>query len=272
MWPAAFLWFGLALTTVSFVSGSLWASEALPRQAPKYTPSSLVNGASYLPGPVAPNTIVSLYGEGLAYVTRALQSSDIRGDAMPDVLPTTGVRVLIAGIPAQIYYVSPRQVNLLVPPTLVAGNTQLQLVLNGLAGPAIPIRVAEAAPALFQLNEQTVIATLPDGTVLTPRQPGRAGDIVILYATGLGQVFPPPRYGEIARKAASLADPRRFRLLLNGTPVAAQDLLYVGLSPGYPGLYQINVRTPAALPDLPLIRLAYDEILSPDGLTLPVTR
>jgi len=271
MWPAAFLWFGLALAAVSLTGDPLRASEALPRQAPQYTPSSLVNGASYLPGPVAPNTIVTLYGEGLAYATRALQSSDIRNDTMPDVLPTTGVRVLIAGLPAQIYYVSPRQVNLLVPPTLIAGTTQLQLVLNGLAGPAISIRVAEAAPALFQLNEELAIATLPDGALLTRQRPGRAGDVVILYATGLGPVFPPPGYGEIAKKATPLTDSRRFRLFLNGTPVAPENLLYVGLSPGFPGLYQINLRTPPGTPDWPVIRLAYDEILSPNGLALPLT-
>lgn len=261
----------MALAAVSLAGDVLWASEALPRQAPKYTSSSLVNGASYQPGAVAPNTIITLYGEGLSYVTRSLQPSDIRGDRMPDVLPTTGVRVLIAGVPAQIYYVSPRQVNLLAPPTLVAGSAQLQLVLNGLAGPAIPIRVAEAAPALFQLNEDTVIATHADGTVLTRQKPGRAGDVVILYATGLGAVFPPQGYGEIVRKAAPLAEQRRFRVIINGTPVAGENVLYVGLSPGYPGLYQINLRTPVDMPEWPVIRLAFDEIWSPGGLALPLT-
>ncbi|MBL8291401.1 MAG: hypothetical protein JNN08_06170 [Bryobacterales bacterium] len=271
MRPAAFWWSCLALAAASLPGGFLWGSEALPRQAPKYTPSSLVNAASFQPGPVAPNSIVSLYGEGLAYVTRSLQPSDIRNDRMPDVLPTTGVRVLIAGVSAQIYYVSPRQVNLLVPPTLVAGSAELQLVLNGLAGPAISIRVADASPALFQQNEDTVIATRVDGTLLTRQKPGRPGDVLILYATGLGQVFPLPTYGEIVRKAAPLVDQRRFRLFLNGTPVGQDDILYVGLSPGYPGLYQINLRTPLATQEWPVIRLAFDETFSLDGLALPLT-
>jgi uncharacterized protein (TIGR03437 family) len=270
MRSAAFVGLGL-LAGVLAQPVQLPAESAPPRPAPKYTPSSLVNAASFQTGSIAPNTIVTLYGEGLSWVTRALQSSDIRNNRMPDVLPNTGVRVLIANMPAHIYYVSPRQINLLVPPTLVPGETFVQVVLDGLAGPAIPVRLTEAAPAFFQLDERTVIATAADGAPLTRLKPGRPGDIVILYATGLGPLIPPPGYGEVVRTPATVADARRLRLEINGETLPREHVFYLGSAPGFPGLYQINLRLPNSLPDWPEVRVYFDNIASPAGLALPVT-
>lgn len=255
---------GLALGSVAS------SSEVASREAtPAYTPSSLVNAASNEPGPLAPNTIVSLYGEDLSYVTRALQPGDIRNDRMPDVLPTTGVRVLIASVPAQIYFVSPRQVNLLIPPNLVPGKTELQLVIDGRTGPSIPIRLSAAAPALFLQAERTAIVCRSDGSLVTPKNPLRPGEIAVLYATGLGDTFPTPNYGEIPRAAARLVAPDRFRLLLAGAAVGSADLLYAGLAPGFPGLYQVNFRLPAGRGENPSVQVDVDGALSPSGISLP---
>ena len=53
------------------------------------------------------------------------------------------------------------------------------------------VTLARAAPGLFQLDLQNAVATEADGSVLTPATPAKPGDIVILYATGLGAAAPP---------------------------------------------------------------------------------
>src|SRR5580698_9042334 len=111
---------------------------------PYYTADSIANSAANVTGLYAPNTFVTIYGQNLAYTTRALSVSDISGDMLPTVLGTTGVRVLINNIPANIYYVSPTQVNLLIPTSLIPGPVTIQLVVDSVAGPAIPILLQNA--------------------------------------------------------------------------------------------------------------------------------
>jgi hypothetical protein len=48
---------------------------------------------------LAPNTITRLYSKYLADNTVALTADDIRGGVLPTVLPSTGVRMLVNGLP-----------------------------------------------------------------------------------------------------------------------------------------------------------------------------
>src|ERR1700694_270877 len=114
---------------------------AAPHTTPTYSTASIVNAADNQSGPLAPNCIATIYGTGLAYTTRALAASDIRNNALPTVLPGTGLRVLVSGIPAGIYYVSPTQINFLVPANLLPGPADIQIALDGLAGPDILVQL-----------------------------------------------------------------------------------------------------------------------------------
>jgi hypothetical protein len=82
----------LLLTALSFAS-------ILAADAPIYSADSLVNSADNQSGWLAPNAIATLYGKNLAYGTKTLSSDDIRGGVLPTVLPNTGVRLLINGLP-----------------------------------------------------------------------------------------------------------------------------------------------------------------------------
>src|SRR5713226_8491781 len=119
----------------------------LPADGPSYSAAGIVNSADNQAGWLAPNTIGTLYGTGLAYVTKSLTADDVRGGVLPTVLPGTGVRVLIGGLPATPYYVSPTQINFLVPVALLPGPSDFQIVLDAHAGPLISILLAPAAPA-----------------------------------------------------------------------------------------------------------------------------
>jgi uncharacterized protein (TIGR03437 family) len=261
-----------AFAAVISLAGPIYPEGPVIRAAPAYSSDSLVNSASNEPGPVAPNTIVSLYGTDLAYVTRAIQNSDIRGGLLPTVLPGTGVRVLVNNLSAHIYFVSPRQVNLLIPSNLIAGPAELQLRINGLVGPAIRFTLSETAPGLFLQQNHLAIATRLDGMLYTLEKPARPGDWVILYATGLGRTVPAADPGSLARDAARLKAFSRFGVLLDGIPVEPARIGYAGLAPGYAGLYQVNLLLPEDTGSAPEIRLVAEEATSPAGVKLPVAR
>jgi uncharacterized protein (TIGR03437 family) len=254
---------------VLLTAGLLYAQ--IPANPPVYTVEGLVNAASSTPGALAPNTIATIYGKALSFETRGLAASDIRGGVLPTVLPGTGVRVLIGNVPAQIYYVSPTQVNLLVPGNLVAGSVHIQLTREGLAGPRLPLRIENESPQCFRFpNDPYLIATKPDGAVHTAEDPAHPGEILIVYATGLGRLRIDPGYGQIATLASPIVRLADFRLTLDGAAVDPARILYAGVTPGFGGLYQINLRLPESLGDDPELRIGFGEVSSEPGLRLYV--
>ncbi len=237
---------------------------------PFYTAASIANAAAAVAGLYAPNTFVTIYGQNLAFVTRAISADDIGGGMLPTALPGTGLRVLIGAIAADIYYVSPTQVNLLIPTFLTPGPAILQLEVDGIAGPPIPIVLGASAPALFQLDAVNVLATHADYSLVTPAAPAHAGEEIVLYATGLGATVPASVPDRIPEAAAILADMTDFQVTLNGTPVDPGNIPYAGVVPGYAGLFQINLVVPAGVASNPEVRVGSSALLSPSGRFLPL--
>ncbi|MBS1872883.1 MAG: hypothetical protein JSU00_06690 [Acidobacteria bacterium] len=259
-----------AIWLVVALAGPNWADSSATRQAPSYTAASVVNAASNQANAYAANTFVSIYGVNLAYTTRGLTAGDISGNTLPTILPGTGVRVWVKNIPAQMYYVSPTQINVLLPTNIGTGSTELRVQVDSTYGPPIPITLATVAPALFQLDAQTVIGTKANGALLTKDAPGNAGDWVILYATGLGPTTPKPGYGEIPTTAAPLSDMASFGVLVDGVKVDPKRIGYAGVAPGFAGLYQINCQLPDSIGTDPEIQVTAGGVTSPKGVRLPV--
>ena len=261
----------LFVLLLAVLAGGIRA-QTVPSPGPLYSSESLVNAATNLPGLVAPNSIVSLYGQRLAWATRAISGDDIKSGFLPKTLLGTGTHVTIGRIAASVYYVSPTQVNLLVPSNLAPGEHTLQLTVDGRAGPAVRIKLADVSPGLFLINADTIAATRPDGSVVTRESPAAPGDVVVLYATGLGTTVPRFTDGELATTAAQIVERSRFRLFIDGQPVDDHLIFYVGVTPTYAGLYQINLILPNDIGDDPEIRIAIGDVMSPPGTPLPVRR
>lgn len=237
--------------------------------APSYTASSIVNAATNEPGVIVPNGLATIYGFELSYVTRALSAPDVRGNALPQSLPGTGVQVLVSGLLAHPVYVSPGQINFLVPSILRAGNATVTVVRSGVAGNAANVRVAETQPGLFPAGQGWAAAAHADGRAVTRESPARAEEWVVLYATGLGRTSPAVGLGEIARGAAMVERFEEFRVVIGGRTVS-EGIGYAGVTPGYAGLYQINLRLPEWTGPDPEIRLMQGDALSPAGVRLAV--
>jgi uncharacterized protein (TIGR03437 family) len=244
--------------------GLLFALSVWAVPPPLYTPSSIVNAANPAAPALAPNTIATIYGQDLAFNTAALTAEQIRAGMLPTVLIGAGVRVSVNNIQAALYYVSPGQINFLVP-ELRAGDAEIRVSRDGVYGPAVRVRIADVSPALFHMDPEFAVATRADGTVLTRDNPAAPGDIVIFYATGLGATRPRFLNGEVPAAAAALERIAAFRILVAGRPA---DVLYAGVAPGFPGLYQINVRLPGGIGADPDVMIGFGEVMSPVGVRL----
>jgi uncharacterized protein (TIGR03437 family) len=263
----------------AMAAGPLLADSSCPipgqtTGAPCYTAASIANSASNLAGPYSPNSFVTIYGTNLSYVTKAIASGDIATGELPWALTGTEVSVLIGGVSAYVYYVSPNQVNVLIPLMLTPGSVTLELDNRSLFGPPVEITLQAAAPALFQADATTVVATHGNGPPVTADSPAAPGEIVVLYATGLGVTAPAAICGWIPELAAPLADLTDFEVLLNGAPVDPKLIQYAGQTPGFAGLFQINLQLPGNSSPNPEIRIGFvnnlGSNLSPAQLFLPV--
>jgi len=234
--------------------------------APCYSAGTVVSAASGEPGALCPNALASIYGTGLAFIERAITPADIQGGMLPVLLPGAGVQVLVAGRYVPLYYVSPKQVNFLIPSDLRPGEWTLQLLREGTAGPPVRIRLRAASPGLFQMDPETAVSSHLDYSLVDETNPARPDEWIILWATGLGEVTPPAISGAIPMQAAKLQQIDSFRALVAGAAVEGWRVGYAGLAPGWGGLYQVNVRLPAATRPKPEIRLAAGPELSPAGV------
>lgn len=239
---------------------------------PCYTASSIANSAANVAGYYAPYSFLSIYGTNLSYVTGSLGPNDIMGGQLPanGIIQGTEVGVLLNNIPGYVYYVSPGQVNVLIPQLLIPGPVTVQLENRSVYGPPVQITLSSSAPALFQLDASNVLATHGNGPVVTPASPAQPGEVVILWATGLGLTAPAPTPGEIPEAAWPLADLADFVVELNGTPLPQQAIQYAGDAPGYAGLFQINLQLPGDCPSNPEIQVGFGQSLSPAQRYLPV--
>lgn len=247
--------------------GLISLAGALGAQAPKYSADSIANSANWQVGNLAPYTFATIFGENLADVARGRTAGDGNNSGI------ASVNVFVNGVAAMVFYVSPRQVNFLVPIIWKPGNVKVWLGNRGQAGPEVTVALREYAPALFQLDPNLIVAQRwPDYSPATPDSPARPGEVVILYATGLGAFALPINDYTPVRAPLQIAARKDFRLLLDNTAVDDSRILYVGAVDQYWGLYQINLRLPDDVTEDPTVQIAIGDSISLPGLRLPLRR
>jgi uncharacterized protein (TIGR03437 family) len=238
------------------LAAPIWATGAQV-QAPSYTAASIVSAASYTADALAPNTIATIFGTNLAFNT---QSLGLVGGEMPVTLE--GVAVYISGVSAGLYYVSPTQINFLIPSIFRSGDVVIAVAREGVAGPHITITLNAAGPALFQDANSYALATHLDGSPITNTAAAQAGEWVVLYADGLGLTVPKASAYAPDFVIAPLADMTTFSVLLDGVTVNAAQVNYAGLAPGFAGLYQVNLKLPDTVGPNPRVQFAVGSAIS----------
>jgi uncharacterized protein (TIGR03437 family) len=236
--------------------------------APFYTAQSIVNGATQTVEGLAPNVIATLYGTNLAFDTRAVAATDIVGGMMPTTLD--GVAVWVNSIPSALFLISPTQINFLVPYEFTAGTVSVVVARDGQAGPSVSIQLNSTSPGLFIWNGNNAVAVHLSGQAISATAPAVPGEIVVIYAAGLGRTSPDTTAGQLATEAFPIYFASQFQVLFNGKACPPGSVLYAGLAPGFAGLYQINLRLPSNLTANPQIQIAVGAQISPLSIQLAV--
>jgi uncharacterized protein (TIGR03437 family) len=247
---------------LSLLPGMAWAAS------PSYSAAGIVNASNYSPGPFAPNSIVTIFGAGLARSSQQLTAADIKSGWLPTELNYT--QVFVDNYPAPLFYVSDSQINFLLPSNQSIGPSKIRVAREGTTGPEITVQVSDAAPALFTLPDGYAIATHADNSLVCADSPARAGEIVVVYATGLGKTAPNPATGEIPGYPAQILGLASLQVSLGGRNLDSGLIKYAGISPSSAGLYQINVAVPANSGTDPELRVAVAGTSSASGLKLAI--
>ena len=201
-------------------------------------PLGIVNAASIAPAvdAISPGEFIGIYGSGLGGAPTA---------ALPPYpASVAGVSVMIGGLPAPVQFVSPGQLNCLVPYGLTGSSAAITVTYNGSSSNAVTVPVAATSPGIFSIdgsgtNDGAILHA--DYSVVSTSNPARKGEIITMYLTGLGAVTTPVADGTAAI-GLNLAK-AQLQVLVNGME---STVSYAGLS-GFPGLYQINFQIPAGL-------------------------
>jgi len=256
----------LAFATLAFVP--LACAQSSPTStAVSYTADGIVNSASDTPG-LAPNTIATVYGTGLSYSTVSAFGVMPKSGMMPTELAS--VRVYVGEMLAPLYYVSPTQINFLVPTELRPGEMDFFTMHDGLAGPHVRVTLSDAAPGLYPWGAGLIAAEHADGSLINHDHPAHPGETVVLYGTGLGTTYPALQTGLIEMVSAQILLLNQLSVQVAGTALDSGSIQYAGITPGIPGLYQVNLVLPKELAADPEIRVAIGGQISPPGMRLPV--
>lgn len=201
-----------------------------------------VNAASFERfRPLAPGMIFSLFGNNLAEGQNQAQQ-------IPLPRQLGNLRVTMGGFEVPLYYADGGQVNAQVPFEL-AGATTASLVVSGRGAAGAPgtVTLVAAQPGIFTLSQSGVgqgIVTNAVGRIADSSNPVRAGDTVVIYATGLGLTAP-----AVASGAPSPTEPLARVVTPVTVTIGGREARvdFAGLTPSLVGLYQVNARLPEGL-------------------------
>jgi uncharacterized protein (TIGR03437 family) len=206
--------------------------------------AAVIAAGSAATTPLAPGSIISLYGEDLANGTAS-------ASAIPLSTTLAGATALMAGNALPLYFASNSQINGVVSAGINT-NTNQQIIVqrgNTLSVP-ISVDVGPAEPAVFGYPapgdppNQGAIVNAVTYVVAQPGTPVTAGDTIAIFCTGLGAVDQPVPDG------AGAPSPPANTLVVPTVTIGgiAARVIFSGLSPGAVALYQIDAVVPGGIP------------------------
>jgi uncharacterized protein (TIGR03437 family) len=252
--------------TVEAVDGGITV-QGTAGSGSRLQPAGMLNGASLLPGPLAPGEIVTLIGAGIG------PSSPQQPALSSTSTVLDGTSVLFDRTPAPLLYAGPNQVNAIAPFGIdKKASTEVQVTQWGQAIADLQLSVADAAPAVFTLEGSGVgqgVILNQNSSVNSPDNPAEKGSIITAFATGAGQTDPPGTDGLI------VGDTLPRPLLPVSVHIAglAAKVVYAGAAPGMvAGVLQVNCVVPSGSPSgytIPII-LSVGGSSSQAGVTLAI--
>jgi uncharacterized protein (TIGR03437 family) len=237
---------------------------------------AVTHGATFQPGLPARGSIATAFCKGLTNLSGTVTAS---GFPLPRQL--AGVRVLVGGTEAPLLLVAQldgyQQINFQVPlqtggnigaidaaVTVEQGNQQAAVRAAFIDSPGEFFRLTDTR---LYPKDSGVFQHVDDFSAVRLARPAKAGELLTGYLTGLGPTIPAVGSG----LASPMLPPAKLvenpPYISHRLAVGGQDarILYVGLTPGLAGVYQVNFIVPqlaAGVHEVQLIRESCAPIFS----------
>lgn len=206
-------------------------------------PLAIVNGASFAPPvlPVSPGEFLTLYLWGPEAPGHEASANP------PYTTSLLGFSVTANGEPAPITSIRQGTLNVILPLDISGSAVTLQVRSGTAISNSVTLPFAKTAPGVFTQAGNgfgNAAALHADYTPITVDHPARGEEVILLYLTGLGSVTPPIVNGDLPGTDPTSLVTAPIRVFIADMPAEVQ---FAGLAPGFPGLYQLNVRVPGGI-------------------------
>jgi uncharacterized protein (TIGR03437 family) len=165
-------------------------------------------------------------------------------------LPAAPLLAVVPGVAGQ----SDDQINVQLPWEIGTGTGVVNVTVTNSKGTSAPVALnyAPSMPGIFASSAggqlYGIVVNSADSSLAWPSglaanaHPAAAGNVLIIYATGLGAVNHTPKDGGIPSVLSStIAKPS---VLFGGVP---GEVMFSGLAPQFVGVNQLNVQVPAGV-------------------------
>jgi uncharacterized protein (TIGR03437 family) len=245
--------FNATATSLKAASAQLFGGvSANPTPPPQLSPGGTLNNLNPVVGaPLAPGSIVQVYGSGLAF-----ESVSTGVLPLPTSFDNTAALIGQSSGFAPLYFLSNGQINLQIPydVTTTKGPEQVPITVqvnNAITQP-LTLSIVPAAPGVLSANDgptkpqvqngaHLVAQHSADGSLVSATSPAKPGEYLVMYLVGMGAVNP-----TVASGTPTPLSPLSNVVLKPTVTVGgnASTVLFAGLTPGFVGLYQIDFQVP----------------------------
>ncbi len=216
-----------------------------PSATPLIFPGGIVSAAGFVANPMVPGSIATLFG---ASVSSLVESTS----GVPLVTMLGGATLLVGdNLQAPLFFSAPTQINFQVPWDIAVGEAvSFRMQVGSNITQSVMVPTATHAPAVFTLEgirpgQGAILIANTPGMIPAPvevssnTRPVVRGELLEIYATGLGPVTNPPDTGSVATSFPLSRTVTTPSVTIGG--VSAQ-VFYSGLAPRNVGLNQINIK------------------------------
>jgi uncharacterized protein (TIGR03437 family) len=172
---------------------------------------------------------------GLSFVQGASLAATGQATAAPMPRMLGNAYVAVEGVWAPLFNTANGILEFQVPGDIPVGDASVVVCYNGDMSAAVDMDLQPSTPAIIAVANA-------DGSAVTAANLPAAGDMIVVYATGLGAVNGNLAIGAAEPATPALATVALPQVVLGGAPLT---VTFSGLAPGYVGLYQVNAVVPS---------------------------
>ena len=241
----------------------VWLSHWTPSESGESELGCIADPADLtLTARVAPGRLLTLWGSGFGVPPQSFDSG--AGQAPAEL---AGLRVLFDDIPGRLLYVSPRQINVVVP--FLTARSQaviLRIEKNGRLIAIHRLGATQRTPRIFVKGEPDPasyalipVANNEDGSSNSPQSPASPGSLVTLFLNGAGAQRTPVEDGAVSHQPLLPLDVP-VTVSIRDLPL---EVVSASAAEGQvAGVWQLKVRIPENQARLALLTVKVDGVLA----------